>query len=180
MSQYFSLSESRCKMLTREVSFPTHPYLHSIPRSRDLLDLDMDRFESQTSADYEVHSQAESLQIAPNGFDVQAGIEIQNFWSDCQRYASLVAALEAERRAHAETRLVLESESQRLKALEAEVYSQTNMTANWAAAYQQCYVSLQQHMNEKKTLEMKICDFSGRIQRLENRVSSAVKVPLRS
>lgn len=167
-------------MPTQEVSFPTHPYLHSIPRSHDLSKRDMDRFASQPGADYEVHAQAESLQIAPNGLDVQAGIEIQNFWSNCQRYASLVAALEAERRAHVETRLLLESESQRLKALEAEVYSQTNMTANWAAAYQQCYVSLQQHINEKKTLEMKLCTLSGRIQRLENRVSSAVKVLLQS
>ncbi|KAH7065091.1 hypothetical protein B0J12DRAFT_780495, partial [Macrophomina phaseolina] len=156
-------------MPTRQATFPTHPYVHPIPPSRNFSGSNMDILGNPFSPDFRVQSQAQAFEPVPNGLDFQAAVEIQNFWSDCERYAALVAALEEEKRAHAQTRLALETEAQRSRTLEGEVYNKTNMAATWAAAYQQCYGNLQQHISEKTVLETKVSILNCKIQRSESR-----------
>lgn len=64
----------------------------------------------------------------------------------------------------------VDTRNQDLSILKQEAARQAEAAASWAAAYQQCYRTLQHYVNETRLRGIKIQRLTSRIQVLENMV----------
>lgn len=77
---------------------------------------------------------------------------------------------EQERELPDNTQKTVDTRDQDLSILKQEAARQAKAAAGWAAAYQQCYRTLQHYVNETRLREIKIQRLTSRIQVLENMV----------